>query len=182
MYLSLSAGEHWVLISSMRDGSCDFLCSQKSDPKDLPHVWKRIKETNRALYEFPYAVQNSELSTACGAYCLFFAYCISRSFSPPEILHYFFSPASFHDSLTLSPSSSSTFSPPTARALRRGYEFDLRIGYTIRHLFPFLRHSKFTSENLLIDVEFLREQKERQNEWWHLPPKHCLPRSSWNTW
>ena len=133
-------------MSLVREGYVDFLCSSLSQPQEFPHIMKRIEETKRKVYQFPLQLQCPTLTTSCGCWCLYIFYLISRNFSPKEILHYFFDPSS---------SSSFLFRPHLDTSLNR----DLLLVEVIRYLFPTLQ--RFSSDDLLLDTDFLRQQKQR---------------------
>ena len=139
-------GSHWLVISLCRANFVDYLCSFQSDPSQYSLIWTRLCETNRILYQFPRLLQSRNYITNCGSWCLLNFYFVSRGFTPPEIISYYF-PPSVHLS---SPSSSSTD--------REAFKNDLFVSYTIPHLLPYLK--RFSPESLLIDVSFLKKNQK----------------------
>ena len=145
----LSDGDHWLVVSMTRPHYVDFLCSSASQPQEFPHIMARLRETNRKIYQFPEKLQSSALTTSCGSWCLFIFYLISRYFTPQEILQHFFTP-------------SSSSSPLFPSLLNTGLKRDVFITHVIRYLFPNLL--SFSAAQLLLDPEFLEEQKDEDEK------------------
>ena len=84
-------GSHWCLISTTREQYLDVLSSIAIEnfKTEFPRLVKCALNTKRKIFTFDKSLQSYQ-STACGSYCIFFGYCISRLFSPNEIINTFF--------------------------------------------------------------------------------------------
>jgi len=130
-------GSHWTVLFSSKDKKIIyFLCSLNTNPKKYSHLYSIILKTGYKLWQIGRQIQ-SDFSTACGPYSLFFLWLISHSYTPPEIANQFF----------------------THHAISELFKNDILVSIIISTLFHLESASK-----LLMDVTFLEEQKMNDEE------------------
>ena len=146
--LIISDGEHWLCIANMREKYVDFLCSYNSNPQKYLHIWQRLLQCKKKIFRFSFQLQSEPYSTSCGAWVIFFCYCLSRNFTGPEIVSQFFARArssSRHHALGES-----------------AYKRDLFVSFLIPHLFPSMKN-RLIPEKTLFNLDFYKSQKKNEH-------------------
>ena len=131
-------GTHWTLLFMSRPDKkiIYFICSLNTNPKKYKLLYSIILKTGYRLWTVDRQLQSNR-TTSCGAFVIFFAWLCSRSFSPPEIVKLFF----------------------THHATSELYKNDLLCTTIISTIFN-LR----SASELLLDISFLKESKKNKKK------------------
>ena len=133
-------GTQWILLlmSKPEEKIIYFICSLNTNPTKYPLLYSIILKTGYKLWTIGRQIQSNR-STCCGCYVIFFLWLCSRLFSPSEIVKDFFY---YRTNIEL-------------------YKNDILCAIVISTIFN-LR----SASQLLLDLSFINESKKSHGESW----------------